>query len=112
LKIVNMSKKSLHHIVAKSTWWTNHTNNLKAWTEVPHRAFTTLYNNLPFRCQVAELMNLQGRTIDKRVKSDVIWYLESYKNKDLYNPQTVDLHKLHEWEQRNKNLIKQIIGNN
>ncbi len=102
--------RSTHHIIPTSAWGSNHYDNKKEWIKKPHMAWHMIFQNLTFPAQVAELLNMQGKTIQPYIKPDIMGYLTNLEHWEMYNMKCVDLSKLARYERENKKRIDTIIG--
>jgi len=90
----NNRSKSVHHIMAKAVWWTNHPDNKIDLRQLPHRSLHNLFGIQPPHEQLLTIIDITWKAFNKVFSEDLQEHLLSTDIREIYNQDCVNMRKL------------------
>ncbi len=87
-------KRSVHHIMAKAVWGTNHEHNKIDLKQLPHRSLHNLFWIKPPHEQISTIIDITWKAFNKVFVDDLQDFLLSKDVEEIYNQKCVNMNKL------------------
>ena len=83
-KIIEGMQETIHHILARSEWWSNHENNkIKIFRHI-HNAIHTLFDTQDLIGKIEKLRHIEDSALEDWLKDDIDKLIRKRKWKNIY----------------------------